>query len=216
MLNLAFLFDSAIAFAKEQNLLKHESLKGVTDGKAVGSYIEHLFKEHLCSAFPNMVLGNAAKGIDLPDERVNCDIKVSSIHQVQSSCPFKDVRQKIYGLGYNILLFVYEKKDMNDSCQLLFRHISLIEKEHTADFSLTKQILDMLAIGANKEDLMALFNDKNLPGDELTFASLADEVLQNPPVQGYLTISNALQWRLQYSHATSLNAEVLGIRTHEL
>lgn len=27
------------------------------------------------------------------------------------------------------------------------------------------------------------------------------EVLTEPPKQGYLTISNALQWRLQYGHA---------------
>ena len=27
---------------------------------------------------------------------------------------------------------------------------------------------------------------------------LADRILQNPPQLGYLTISNALQWRLQY------------------
>lgn len=28
--------------------------------------------------------------------------------------------------------------------------------------------------------------------------AIADEILRNPPKQGYLTISNALQWRLQY------------------
>lgn len=28
---------------------------------------------------------------------------------------------------------------------------------------------------------------------------LAERILQNPPQLGYLTISNALQWRLQYS-----------------
>jgi len=28
--------------------------------------------------------------------------------------------------------------------------------------------------------------------------NLADEVLRKPPQLGYLTISNALQWRLQY------------------
>ncbi len=215
-LNLTSLFDCAIVFAKEQNLILHDALKGVTDGKAVGTYIERLFKEHLLNAFPDLVTGNSAKDIDLPDPRLNCDIKVSSFHQVQSSCPFKDVRQKIYGLGYNILLFVYEKQDVDDSCQLLFKHVSLIEKEHTADFSLTRMILDMLAAGADKEDLIALFNDKKLPGDELTLATLADEILLNPPLQGYLTISNALQWRLQYSHATSLNIGIPGVRNHEL
>ena len=38
-------------------------------------------------------------------------MKVTRITQPQSSCPFKSVRQKIYGLGYSLLVFVYEKVD---------------------------------------------------------------------------------------------------------
>ena len=48
--------------------------------------------------------GNSASGIDLPELEV--DIKTTSINQPQSSCPFKSARQKIYGLGYNLLVFV--------------------------------------------------------------------------------------------------------------
>ena len=40
---------------------------------------------------------------------------------------------------------------------------------------------------------------------------LADEVMQSPPVLGYLTISNALQWRLQYSRIVNLAEDVSGI-----
>jgi hypothetical protein len=36
-------------------------------------------------------------------------------------------------------------------------------------------------------------------------------ILKNPPKQGYLTISNALQWRLQYQRVVSLNKSVHGI-----
>ena len=38
-----------------------------------------------------------------------------------------------------------------------------------------------------------------LPVDDIQARKLAEEVLQSPPPIGYLTISNALQWRLQYS-----------------
>jgi hypothetical protein len=48
--------------------------------------------------------GNLAKGIDFPE--LGVDIKVTSIRQPQSSCPFKSVRQKIYGRGYSLLVFV--------------------------------------------------------------------------------------------------------------
>jgi len=33
-----------------------------------------------------------------------------------------------------------------------------------------------------------------VPGDEIVYNDLADEILNYPPEQGYLTISNALQW----------------------
>ena len=41
--NLSTLFECAIDFAKKQNLSMHAPIKGVTDGKALGTYVEHLF-----------------------------------------------------------------------------------------------------------------------------------------------------------------------------
>ena len=35
-------------------------------------------------------------------------------------------------------------------------------------------------------------------GSEIEARRIAQELLKNPPNIGYLTISNALQWRLQY------------------
>ena len=55
----------------------------------------------------------------------------------------------------------------------------------------------MIQDGASyKEDIIWFLVDKNVPGDEIVYNDLADEILCNPPVQGYLTISNALQWGL--------------------
>lgn len=36
-----------------------------------------------------------------------------------------------------------------------------------------------------------------------------------PPEQGYLTISNALQWRLQYARVIALNNQVDGVVNYE-
>ena len=102
--------------AAEKN---HTDLIGVTDGKAVGTYIEHEFKNFLKLKY-TFSEGNSAKGIDLPDENILTDIKVTSITQPQSSCPFKNARQKIFGLGYNLLVLVYEKIDTPDKCKLNF------------------------------------------------------------------------------------------------
>lgn len=69
----------------------------------------------------------------------------------------------------------------------------------------------MLNDGANKEDLISYFEDRNIPGDDVTFNNLADEILIKPPIQGYLTISNALQWRLQYSRVIDLQNSIDGV-----
>jgi len=50
-----------------------------------------------------------------------------------------------------------------------------------------------------------------LPVDEIEAESLADEVLRNPPEIGYLTVSNALQWRLQYGRVIEQAGKVGGI-----
>jgi hypothetical protein len=100
--------------------VRHEGIVGVTDGKAVGTYIEHRFKDILTQKY-SAAIGSSAKGIDFPDPEINTDMKTTSITQPQSSCPFKNARQKIFGLGYNLLLFVYQKDD-GQECNLRFLH----------------------------------------------------------------------------------------------
>ena len=118
ILTIEKLIESAQQFAVEQSKLNHETLLGITDGKAVGTYVEHKFKNFLTSNY-KVEIGNSASGLDLPGV-INTDIKVTSIKQPQSSCPFKASRQKIFGLGYNLLVFVYDKVDMDDRCSLNF------------------------------------------------------------------------------------------------
>lgn len=186
---------------------KIHELYGVTDGKAVGTFIEHRFQAHLEVNY-NYTKGNSARGIDMPSEDINVDIKVTSIKQPQSSCPFRDAKQKIYGLGYHLLVFVYDKldysNDNNNYSILEFVSCVFVSKERTADYQMTKSINNAIKNKANKDDILAIFEDKNLPGDEITFNELAEDILKNPPKQGYLTISNALQWRLQYSRIVAM------------
>ncbi len=141
-------------------------------------------------------------------------MKVISIKQPQSSCPYKSARQKIYGLGYNLLVFVYEKNDDHKSRtgRLNIQHTILVEKDRTADFQMTNGIILILENEANTDDLVAFMLDKNLPVDDITALEIAEELLIKPPNQGYLTISNALQWRLQYGRVIQKAGEVVGIR----
>ena len=210
VLTIDGLIKSARCFCEIESKENHVELIGVTDGKAVGTYVEHKFQHFLQSQY-SVDVGSSAKGIDLPGTNIQTDIKVTSITQPQSSCPFKNARQKIFGLGYNLLVFVYEKQDTSNSCTLHFTHCTFIDKDRTADFTITRRLREMVMDGANKEDIIGFLQDKNVPGDEIVYNDLADEILNYPPEQGYLTISNALQWRLQYARVIALNNRVEGV-----
>lgn len=148
-------------FCLTESKEKIAPLFGVTDGKAVGTYIEHKFQERLNLKY-QLTIGSSANGIDLPSEEILTDIKVTSIKQPQSSCPFKDARQKIYGLGYNLLVFVYNKTDdqKTKTATLDFVCCTFIEKERTADYTTTYRLREMLNDNANIEDIIAYLNDK--------------------------------------------------------
>lgn len=209
-LTIPALLTEAARFAMAESIYDEPSLYGVTDGKAVGTYLEHKFKRHLTGMFI-YELGNSALGIDFPD--LNVDLKVTSVTQPQSSCPFKSARQKIYGLGYHLLVFVYAKTDdlQQKTSRLEMRHTIFIDKHHTADYQMTRGLIEILNSDGNVEDVVAFLNDRNLPVDEIEAISIAEELLVQPPEQGFLTISNALQWRLQYGRAIQSAGLIAGI-----
>jgi len=211
-LNIKNLIIVAKSFCKKESVYANKDLFGVTDGKAVGTYIEHKFQTLLEIKY-KYERGSSARGIDLPGARINTDIKVTSIKQPQSSCPYRDAKQKIFGLGYNLLLFVYDKTDdtKTKTAQLNFVNCTFISKERTADYTTTFRLREMVGDGANEEDIMAFLSDRNIPADEMTLKLIAQQVLQSPPQQGYLTVSNALQWRLQYGRIVKLTENISGI-----
>lgn len=211
-LTIEKLIEEAQLFCVEQSKFQHKELYGVTDGKAVGTLIEHKFQSHLNEKY-EVLVGSSARGIDLPSDDIQTDIKVTSIKQPQSSCPFKDAKQKIFGLGYNLLVFVYDKKDdpTTQTAILNFVSCSFVHKERTADYTTTYRLREMVKDGANEADIIAYLQDKNIPADEITLSKVAEQILQTPPEQGYLTISNALQWRLQYQRIVALADDIQGI-----
>lgn len=210
-LTLEKLQQEAKAFSLYESEHDEPSLYGVTDGKAVGTYLEHKFQRHLHSRY-TYVEGSSAKGIDFPELAV--DMKVTSIKQPQSSCPFHSARQKIYGLGYALLVFVYDKIDNGKTRtgRLSIKHTIFIDPGRTADFQTTSGLRKIIENDANIDDIRAFFSERMLPVDDIQAQSLAEEVLANPPAIGYLTISNALQWRLQYNRVIQEAGSVSGIK----
>lgn len=206
------LIDEAKLFCLEEGEKEIPELFGITDGKAVGTFVEHKFKKELSNRYI-VTIGSSASGIDLPSSDINTDIKVTSIKQPQSSCPFKDAKQKIFGLGYNILVFVYDKVDVpkTKSSKLKFISCSFVDKDRTADYQTTLALRQMISNKANEEEIIAYLTDRNIPADEITLGQLAKAIIITLPQQGYLTISNALQWRLQYGRIVTLKDNVSGI-----
>ena len=202
----------AQVFSHSESVHAEPQLFGVTDGKAIGTYLEHKFKTYLQERYA-FVQGNSANGIDFPD--LDVDMKVTSIRQPQSSCPFKSARQKIYGLGYSLIVFVYDKEDnlAARAATLKMTNAIFVEAQRTADFQMTYGIRSIMENKGNKEDLIGFMVERNLPADEITLNDLAEEILLNKPEQGYLTISNALQWRLQYARVIEKAGIESGLRS---
>lgn len=199
---------AAAAFAAYLSSIRVKEVVGITDGKAVGTFVEAAFKVYLRQFYFADNWGNAASGVDLPT--INTDIKSTSIRQPQSSLPFKSARQKLYGLGYNLLVFVYEKDDDQDR-NLVLRSVDFVDAEHTGDYRLSKYVINALAEGSYEDEIFAIFEDMKLPGDEIVYNQLVEEVMQHAPEQGYLTISNALQWRAQYRRVIDVAGTVDGV-----
>lgn len=159
-LTIENLIKEAQIFCAEQSKFQHKELFGVTDGKAVGTLIERKFQKHLNDKY-EVTIGSSASGVDLPSDDILTDIKVTSIKQPQSSCPFKDAKQKVFGLGYNLLVFVYDKADdpKSKTATLNFVSCSFVAKERTADYTTTFRLREMVKDKANEADIIAYLQD---------------------------------------------------------
>jgi restriction system protein len=167
-------------FVREMSTRDFPTLFGTTDGKAVGTFVEHEFHKYLQESM-NYRAGSSASGIDFPE--LGIDLKVTSIRQPQSSCPFDSASQKVYGIGYHLIVFVYEKVDdsQKEIAKLNFQHAIFVNKNHTADYQTTRGILDILDRNGNKDDIVAFLEERNLPLDEIGRDLLADRILKERP-----------------------------------
>lgn len=212
-LTIDLLCQEARIFSEAECAHAEHTLFGVTDGKAVGTYLELKFRTYLIDKGYKFEEGNAANGLDFPS--LNVDMKVTSIKQPQSSCPFRSIRQKVYGLGYALIVFVYDKKDDDKTrtATLRITNTIYVEANRTADFQMTKGLIEILDKDGNEDDLMAFMISRHLTADEIELNNLAAYIINNRPEQGYLTISPALQWRLQYKRVIDKAGVEPGLRS---
>ena len=112
-----------------------------------------------------------------------------------------------------MLVFVYDKKDepKTRTATLDIKHVIFVERDQTGDFQTTSGILRILDNQGNADDIVAFMTERFLPVDEIQAQGLAQDILRKRPAIGYLTISNALQWRLQYSRVIEQAGRVDGV-----
>jgi hypothetical protein len=209
-LTLDLLKEYASSFLKALSVHPVKALYGMDNGKTIGTYVEAEFNIHLKKRF-GFTQGNAASGIDFP--KLGVDLKVTSIKQPQSSCPYRNASQKVYGLGYHLLVFVYDKVDdhRKKTALLRFANAVFVDSSRTADHQMTAGLRKLLDADANVDDIDAFLEEKQLPLDEVGRRLLAERILSEPPGLGILTISNAQQWRLQYTRALARAGEMTGV-----
>ena len=94
---------------------------------------------------------------------------------------------------------------------LNFVNAVYVEDKRTADYQTTRGIINILDNGANLDDIDAFLQERNLLLDDVGRRMLAERIVEDPPQQGYVTISNAYQWRLAYSRTISIAGQVDGV-----
>lgn len=177
---------------------------------------EHIWSINLQPTYPHFT--NTSPVIrhleSISQACLSVDVKVTSIRQPQSSCPFRSASQKVFGLGYHLLIFIYDKVDNHErrTGRLNIQHTIFIDQSRTGDYQTTRGVLGILARDGNRDDLVAFLQERNLPLDDIGANALAERILQESPNLGFLTISNALQWRLQYGRVIQQAGVVDGIR----
>ena len=98
-----------------------------------------------------------------------------------------------------------------ETANLNVLHTIFVDSTRTADFQTTSGLLRIIENSGNADDIIAFLHEKFLPVDDIQAQALAEEIMRTPPELGYLTISNALQWRLQYSRVIERAGNVEGV-----
>ena len=169
----------------------------------IGTYIERECRKYLEERTGLTMEGSAALGKDLP--LFNIDIKTTSAVQPQSSSPYRSIEEKIFGLPYNILLFIYRKEDKEGFAELENLRCCYIPKELTGDYSTTRLARELREKYLRKEigvdEIIRRLEEKLgiTEVEDLNITpGMVQRIIDNPPAPGVLTVSFALQWRLQY------------------
>lgn len=181
--------------------IKTKKLFGINDGKTLGTHIENIFFDYLENKGYLFKRGNPSKGIDFPELDIDIKSNSSTRSKYGTSSPFRSFEQKIYGMGYSIVLFIYDKIDIYEekTATLSLKEVFFIDKEDTADKKTTSEILEVINNGGTEKDMINVLIQNKILLDLDSLKTLSHKLFLNPPKPGLLSINDVLQWNISYN-----------------
>jgi len=197
-LDLRSYFDTVAEFCAEIESRTVPEDKSDTS-KRIGTYFEKELREWFEEKHGFVSEGSVAEGIDLP--AFNIDVKMTSNRQPQSSSPFDDPGERITGVDYNILLFVYDKHSVEEGNQFDIESCAYIPKERASDYrkseNAAKLVEDYRESKLSESELREQLEE--LTGIGAISDEKFNEIKENPPKEGAITMTPAVQWRFNYN-----------------
>lgn len=188
-------------------------IKDIDKPKKIGDFVQEKLSEYLATKY-SFTKGNSTLGIDFPS--LNIDVKATRLHKPQSSSRFRSVRQKVFGLGYGIVLFAYEQIEDEFAMKttIRVRRVVYIAAERTASYSITKTIKELIENDCNQEELEGYLLSISMGLDEAEAEAIAQKIMLDKTINvGYIEMTQALQWRLMYSVAINNAGKIAGLES---
>lgn len=197
-LDLRNYFDTVEAFCADIETRTVPENKSGTS-KQIGTYFEKELRNWFEEKHGLVSEGSVAEDLDLP--AFNLDVKTTSNRQPQSSSTFDDPGERIIGVDYNILLFVYDKQSVDGGNQFNIVSCAYIPKERASDYrkseNAKKLVADYREGKLSESELREQLED--LTGIGAISDEKFEEIKENPPEKGAITITPAMQWRFNYN-----------------
>lgn len=180
----------------------------LSSSKKIGTYFEKELRDWFGNETDIDSDGSVAQEEDIPE--LNLDVKATSKTQPQSSIPMRAPIERIRGMNYDILVFIYDMDKSGDERSVEIEHCSYIPRERTSDHRKSKEARELIEEYENndiswselKTNIKELTGVSHLESVEVVTDEQLEELIKNPPKEGAITVSAAAQWRPQYRQVT--------------
>jgi len=133
-------------------------------------------------------------------------VKTTRIKRPQSSSKIRQFSERLVGVPYNIFLIIYSRNNVENGVEYTFENCVYIPKERTGDHRKSTTAAQAVQNYKNeditreelREELEELVAEKEDDVTEIKNHEL-EEIINDPPKPGVITISPAVQWRFSYS-----------------